>query len=337
MAELWLAYRLRWKRRRYLYRVLRKRRQIAIVKDQTGLICSDSILAFVTLRNEVQRLPYFLDHYRRLGVDHFLMVDNGSTDGSAELLAQQPDVSLWSTEFSYRLSRFGVDWIGWLLMKYGHNHWCLTLDADELFIYPHHDRRDLRDLTTWLIAQGRTSFGALMVDAYPEGPIGSGNYKQGDDPLTYLTGFDAKPHRQAWHPVYDNLWIQGGVRDRVFFQSEPRRAPTLNKTPLVYWNRRYAYVSSTHQLLPRRLHNVFGSAERPLVTGALMHTKFLPEVTGKSEEELQRRQHFENSALYDEYYHALTKKPVVWHRKTQRYKGWEQLVELGLMTKGDFE
>ena len=52
-----------------------------------------------------------MSHYRRLGVDHFLVIDNGSDDGSFEQLADQPDVSLWRTEARYRAARFGVDWL----------------------------------------------------------------------------------------------------------------------------------------------------------------------------------------------------------------------------------
>ena len=68
---------------------------------------------FATIRNEFDRLDEFLEHYRTLGVRHFLVVDNGSDDGSTELLQAQPDVSLWVTHASYRQSRFGVDWLTW--------------------------------------------------------------------------------------------------------------------------------------------------------------------------------------------------------------------------------
>jgi len=91
-----------------------------------------------------------LQYYRALKVSHFLFVDNGSDDGTAEFLQSQPDVSLWRTDESYRLSRFGMDWLGWLQMRFGHGHWCLTVDADELLIYPQHDTRDLSALTQWL-------------------------------------------------------------------------------------------------------------------------------------------------------------------------------------------
>ena len=51
-----------------------------------------------------------LDHHRKLGVRHFLIVDNASTDGTAQLL-DQPDISLWTTSASYKASRFGMDWL----------------------------------------------------------------------------------------------------------------------------------------------------------------------------------------------------------------------------------
>ena len=59
------------------------------MRDLTDTLTKNSILAFTTLRNERVRLSYFLDYYRDLGVDHFLIVDNGSTDGSREYLLEQ--------------------------------------------------------------------------------------------------------------------------------------------------------------------------------------------------------------------------------------------------------
>ena len=105
------AYAMRWKRRRLLWRAIRKRRELVALADRSAAIRPGDILAAVTVRNESVRLPFFLTHYRRLGVAHFLFVDNGSDDGSRDYLAAQPDVSLWTTAASYRLSRFGLDWL----------------------------------------------------------------------------------------------------------------------------------------------------------------------------------------------------------------------------------
>lgn len=334
VRSLWLAYRLRWKRRRFLFRIWRKRKQISVKVDRTGGIGKTAILAFVTVRNEVERLPYFLAHYRKLGVDHFLFVDNGSDDGTAAYLADQPDVSVWTTAHSYRLARFGMDWLGWLLWRYGSGHWCLTVDADELLVYPECETRDLKVLTTWLDEQGCPSFGAIMLDLYPKGALEDVKYEPGDDPRDVLAWFDADNYRHRWHHYYGNLWIQGGVRERVFFAQDPGRAPTLNKTPLVKWHWRYAYVSSTHQALPTRLHDVFDLEAGTKASGVLLHTKFLPMIGSKTKEEMVRRQHFENSSLYTAYHQKLSQNPVLWHQGSCRYQSTEQLVKLGLMSKG---
>jgi hypothetical protein len=327
-------YRLRWKRRRLLFRAIRKRRQLRAVADRTASIRPGDILAAATVRNEAVRLPHFLDHHRRLGVGHFLVVDNGSEDGTRDFLAGQPDVSLWSTGHSYRLSRFGLDWLTWLMMRHAHGHWCLTLDADETLIYPHHDTRPLPALVDWLERQGRHSFGALMLDMYPKGPVGAQPYSPGDDPFAVLCWFDGGNYTIRKQPRLQNLWVQGGVRARAFFGEAPRRAPTMQKIPLVKWHWRYVYVNSAHALLPRRLNRVYDETGGEMTSGVLLHSKFLHTIVEKSAEEKHRREHFANSRLYDSYYDALTRDPDLWCRGSTRLTGWRQLEAMGLMSRG---
>ena len=158
------AYKQRWKRRWLRWRCVRARHARRVVEDRSMDIAQGEILGFACVRNEIERLPFWLYHHRNMGVSRFLIVDNASTDGTAEMLADQPDVSLWRTERSYRSSRFGMDWVGWLLLRYGHGHWCLTLDADELLTIPYQDTRTLYDLTAHLDMVGARSFGAMMLD-----------------------------------------------------------------------------------------------------------------------------------------------------------------------------
>lgn len=325
------AYRMRWKRRRLILRALRRWPELTRLRVDASAIAAAPVLAFSTIRNEIERLPYFLDHHRALGVGHFLIVDNASTDGSDGFLAAQPDVSLWTTDASYKAARFGVDWLMCLKFRFGAGKWCLTLDADEVLILP--DRRGLADLVAHLDATGRRSFGAVMLDAYPKGPVNAGQYVPGDDPFALLCWFDADGYRAQRHRVFDNLWVQGGVRDRVFFRDRPDRAPTLNKTPLVRWSRSFAYVTSTHQILPLVLNHVFDTGAP---TGVLLHSKFLPQISAKSAEELQRRQHFQNSDLYEAYHRRLMEGPDLWHQASRRYEGPDQLLRLGLLSAGDW-
>lgn len=335
-SQGWTArYKLRLKRRRLLWRCLRARHRLTLLADRTSEISDTTILGVAVLRNEMMRLPYFLQHYRELGVGHFLIVDNDSSDGTAAYLQEQSDVSLWQTGDSYRDSRFGVDWAGWLLMRYGHGHWCLTVDADEILTFPHADQRDLRDLTTWLDHRGEVAFGAMMLDMYPKGPIGNAAYQPGTDPFAVLNWFDGQGYTWEFQPRFANISIRGGVRKRLFFAQEPEHAPHLHKVPLVRWNRRYAYVSSTHIALPQDLNGVF-DARNDLPTGVLLHSKFLEEVLEKSAEEKTRRQHFTHIERYDDYYDSLIANPDLWDISSVRYSGWQQLEELGLMTRGSW-
>ena len=329
------AYRMRWKRRRLLYRSWKRRNEITRVTSSP--VPEGGVLVFSTMRNEMLRVEHWLKHYRLLGVVHFLVVDNASDDGTAEYLSQQPDVSLWTTPNSYKASRFGVDWLTCLQRKFGHGRWCLTVDADELLVYPNSDSRPLSALVQHLETQGLKAFGTLMLDMYPKGPVADTRIAAGTDPTTVLEWFDAKYYRAKLHPVFGNLWIQGGVRDRMFFGSQPERSPTLNKTPLVKWQRGFAYVTSTHQILPRRLNDVFDFGSGDRVTGVLLHTKFLPNIGEKSKEELVRAQHFENSDLYTPYYGALMENPVLWSNESVRYSGTKQLIDLGLMSQGKWQ
>ncbi|SOC15092.1 glycosyltransferase family 2 protein [Rhodobacter maris] len=333
-SKLWRAYRGRLRRRYLLLRAIRRRRRLTVVVDRTAQIGPESILLFATIRNEDARLDHFLKHYRALGVDHFLIVDNESNDGSREMLELAPDVSLWRTGASYRLHRFGLDWLTWLMFRYGHNHWCLTVDADELLIYPYHDTRPLAALTGWLDRIGQRVYPAMMLELYPRGPIEAQHYTPGEDPTALLCWFDAGNYTILRQEKTRALWIQGGPRARMFFADRPRHAPTLTKLPLVRWNRRWVYLNSTHSMLPERLNECYDQRGGEAPSGLLLHTKFLPQVVGKAAEEKRRREHFGRPEIFDGYYDGLIASPDFWTPHSRRLSGWRALEALGLMSRG---
>jgi Glycosyl transferase family 2 len=317
---LYRSYVMRLRRKRARIRATLKSRELTPVQNHTPAITPSDILVFSTFRNENTRLPFFLQYYRDLGVSHFLMVDNDSDDGGREYLAEQPDVSLWTTKGSYKASRFGVDWLNGLQMKYGHNHWCLVVDPDELLIYPFCDTRPLRALTDWLDACAIRSFGTMLLDMYPKGRINQFPYTRGQNPLDIATWFDAGNYAISKNHDYYNLWIQGGPRARAFFPTEPQLAPALNKIPL----------------LPRGLNLVYDEWGGEKASGVLLHTKFLETFTAKSREELNRKQHYANSQEYVAYATALGEDPDLWCKWSEKYINWRQLEILGLMSKGNW-
>lgn len=330
------ALRLRIERRRWQLRAFRKGRDLSVVADRSGMVGPNAVLLFATIRNEKPRLPFFLKYYRDMGVAHFFIVDNGSTDGSAEMLAGEPDVSLWRTETSYKHSRFGTDWLNWLKFRFGHGHWTLTVDPDEFLVFPFCDTRPIPALCDWLDQSGLRALGTLLVDMYPKGPPDKIAYTPGQNPFEIASWFDAGNYAVSRNKKYGNLWIQGGPRARVYFADEPEQAPSLNKIPLVKWDRRYVHVSSTHMLLPRGLNLVYDEAGGEKASGCLLHAKFLDSFPQKAAEEIARRQHFARGREYDAYHLKGQGPQGLWCEWSERYIDWRQLELLGLMSKGNW-
>lgn len=310
----------------------KKGRRISLKSDNRKLIKKNDILLFSTMKNEGHRLEYFLNYYRQLGVDHFFIVDNGSTDNTAEFLSSQKDVTHYYTEDSYKDSNFGMHWLNYLLFKYGRGHWCFTCDPDEFFIYPHMESRDLRDLTQYMESIKQDSFFTIMLDMYSDKAVADTFYEQGSDPLTVCQYFDGYGYSKQYNENYRNLYVQGGVRRRVFSKDKPDHAPALNKVPLVKWKWNYAYISSMHMMLPRRLNRCIDDR---MVTGALLHFKFISQLDDKVKQEMVAKQHYNDSAEYKQYGAVIDKKDILYNQSVSiPFTGWKDLAKRGLINIG---
>lgn len=335
VVKTYQKYKLRLERKKLKLRSIRRgRKDLASVQNRTENINKSDIILISTLRNERKRLPYFLDYYRNLGISHFLIIDNGSTDGSAEYLAEQPDVSMWTTTASYKRAAFGVHWVNYLLRKFAVGHWVLCVDVDEFFVYPHCDTRPLDALTDWLDACSIRSFGTLLLDMYPKGKIQDAHYDEGGNPIETTPYFDAGNYAYSMNAKYKNLWIQGGPRQRVFFAEKPSFGPALNKIPLVKWGRANMYISSTHVILPRSLNVVYASDGSQLISGCLLHAKFIDSFVDLAEDKELRNQHYAGGREYKFYEKLSEVETDLFTPESTKYENWKQLCDLGLMSSG---
>jgi hypothetical protein len=69
-------------------------------RDVVPLREEDIPLVFIT-HNDMAILPFFLRHYRQLGVTRFICVDDVSKDDTREFLKAQPDVDLWTSPIRF--------------------------------------------------------------------------------------------------------------------------------------------------------------------------------------------------------------------------------------------
>lgn len=293
------------------------------------VIGAGDILVVACLRNEALRLPWFLSYHRRLGVTRFLMVDNGSDDGSRQMLEGQPDVTLFHTDQSYADSRCGIDWQNALLAEYGLGHWVLVVDVDEFLIYPGQETTSLPDLITYLERQSATALLAPMLDMYADRPFAETGYVAGTDMLACCPYFDASGYQlgPATSPTH-GLPVRGGPRHRLFWQGRGLEypSPVLQKYPLIRWSADLTLEASTHILT--------GVQVAP-VTGLLMHFKFLQDFAPKVRDEATRGEHFAEARQYRAYDAVMAEAPATHAMAdvSERYESTVRMVALGLMKR----
>jgi hypothetical protein len=295
---------------------------------------SADLLCFMPVRNEALRLPAVLDHHRRLGVDRFFVVDNGSSDGTLDHLAAQADVHLYAADGSFAESHFGFAWLHPLLDEFGHGHWTLTIDADELFVFPHCEQIGLHEFCSFLDRKGHDAVFAILLDMYSDRSIAGTSYARGEPLPDCCPYFDPGPYTTVKGNDFPAFELRGGPRRRAFWgRLTPFFPPTVSKVPFVKWRKGYRYVNVTHYMRP-------APAKLSDVTGALLHFKFLSDFHDRAKREAGRGEHFDGAREYKLYLQGLARDPslTLHFPGSVRYQDSGQLVARALArTSADFE
>ncbi len=289
----------------------------------------DGVTLICTARNEALRLPYFLRYHREMGVDRFLVVDNGSDDGTADLLADEPGVFVHHTAASYADSGHGVEWINALADRYVTEGWVLALDADELLVYPGCEETDLVTLTSELDRRGATGLLTFLLDMYANVPIAETHYVAGTSFVDRCPYFDVDTYEYRRFGRGRTVPSRGGPRRRLFW-SDPAvssgNPPVLAKIPLVRWTASTEFLASTHDVSGVRLART---------TGALLHFKLFSDFVEKVRAEVVRGEHWDDAAQYRSYLAGIDQLPTLTahHDGSVRYVDSAQLERLGLIRR----
>lgn len=270
------------------------------------------------IRNARRYLPSFLAHYRKLGVTRFILVDDGSTDGSAEYLASMDDIDLYRSDIGYVESNRGLLFKEEIIKRYGRNRWWLFVDVDEYLVYEDSEERNLRELIASLGKRSIRRLQAPLLDMYPFGDVSEARFDGVDStmPWDVATAFD----RSGYYARFRGKdWeIRGGMRYRVF-----RNWLELAKFPLVYVTDRF-HFKSIHYPRPAPDNCV------PIL-GSLLHFKIFDDYAAAIEQAAEEGRYFGGSKHYRVALDVIHRRQPSFHVPglTETFVGSKQLIDLG--------
>jgi hypothetical protein len=284
------------------------------------------VSAFAVVKNEQFYIRSFLDHHRRLGVEQFVIIDDRSSDGTAEFLAAQPDVVLLESPHSYgeeivlagpsgeRRLRAGIAFKTLIPRRFLAGRYAICLDADEYLVLPP-DIDSLPQLVDLLARHDVVSVAASLVDFFPA------TLAEMQQPREFPTG----PAMLGGHGWFDAVplldWLPGkpgpqqvndNASTRLFRKHRVKAVPkamlgapawlnrwlpyqypytSVSKMPIVRWDEGVEYMNS-HKT------NVAPS-DRVLV--GLAHVKFTYDLARRTEYALRSKAYVRSSRKYQWY------------------------------------
>lgn len=251
--------------------------------SKTGKETSLVILICV-VKNDLRKMKNLIIHHRKIGIKHFAILDNGSTDGTIEWLKNQKDVDLFTVQDKYNTNRREA-WINKLVAYYGLNRWYLILDSDELFSFYKMESRNIEYLIDYCVKHSIDRMRAVMIDMYGADSFYLDNSEE--DYLEKCKYFDSNSYKYENRDVID--LITGGPRRRIFNQK-----PWLTKYPLCYFVEGDIQGKS-HFLFPYKKN------KNTKCYSAILHYKFLPSDIRKYRKIATEGNYFNDSIQYKDY------------------------------------
>jgi len=320
------------------------------------------VIVYTAVRNELSRLPAFLDHYREMGIKLFAIVDNGSEDGTFEYLQAQDDVFVVQSREPFTAANLGMQWLNELHQKLA-GIWILYADADELLVYRGWPQKKIAEVCAIAASQHCNAIFGTMVDMYPDGPLEMAIAPHKMNLFKVAPCFD-KDYRfrltpvKPWQQPFKFIEIIGGPRLRLIssFEREvstgwltylvrgqidrvlpltpdrflpwlvrmwPKQPPALAKTPLMLSGSGASYTSN---------HWGPGSILYREST-VICHFKFLADFGERVRREASRGEHYRRGAEYIILADAVSRFGQIdlRYEGTLKFEGAEQFVNLGLI------
>ena len=280
------------------------------------------------IKNEFSRLHDFFRHYRTGGIERFVIIDNGSTDGSLEYAIAQPDADVYQSAepFDWMLKQ---RWINKAISIFGLHRWYVYVDADEHAVFDGFGTKTFRDLAIFNEGKGVKRVRGFLVDMYADGPLVNANYPVHGHLADSFPYFDSSGYLEE--KCKELVSVKGGPRKRVFGAEEVAFDPEMTKYPLFCPEKGEGMVNP-HYLWP--LDGNFSSGRMI----AILHYKFLPGILEKIKSAVLEKNYWDDSFEYKCYLQLLERNPSIslFGEISRMYRGPKDLIECGLLDSCDW-
>ena len=229
------------------------------LRELGGSFNESALGLFSVMRDEMWFLPAFLGHYRRIGVQQFVIWDDASTDGTREYLLAQPDVLLLESEYGFgdivstggksvfysfspnkeKKLRAGRAYKEIIPQHYFNGRYGLYVDADEFLFLPP-GVASLQDVVDRLKSAKADCVTASLVEFFPKDLSGLEDNtppKSLDALLERYPLFEARPIvelRAGEQAVHSGVSKSTELFSRYLSNDEAKLTSPVLKTPIVH-------------------------------------------------------------------------------------------------------
>lgn len=287
----------------------------------------DDVLVIVVVRNGASYVDAYVEHHQRMGAAHIVALDNGSTDGTIDLLRAHAGVTVLQTDAPY--ATYENTMKRYLAERFSAGRWNLTADIDEHFDYPGSDRLPLSGFLRYLNAHRFSAVAAQLLDLFAAHPIADARDEPGGSlldryPYYDTSAVDRRPYEWSDTPAPDVRMHWGGIR-RTRFGTDNG----LTKAALVLMNGRVRPFVNWHHATGARVADV---------TGLLRHFPFTSNFRAKVADAVDSGRYGTTTTNeYEKYGAQLQRHPdlSLLTPTAQRYAGLQPLLDDGFIVMSD--
>jgi hypothetical protein len=298
-----------------------------VIRVASGGLRAERTSLFSVFRDEMFFAPAFFDHYRAIGVEQFLVLDDGSTDGTREFLMAQPDCVLLASDLRYgqeitfldagggsAKQRAGIYFKMAIPRAFLDEGYVIYVDADEFLLLPP-GVTGVGEVIARLAARGDACCVASIVEFFPETVAGlragAASVSLAEliaaygwfqpEPVVEIdaAGFPQPVGRSKSARLFQAHGVrlrQRGLRKRLrsLFAPEYRASPQF-KTP-IFRSDEATFLTGTHK------------CNRPAPSDLLLtiaHFVFTAQFEAKVNRALEWRSYFNGSDKYEHYARLL--------------------------------